>query len=94
MYPYNYAVFPPQLDNDGRALRVLKTGNTDWADRYLGKHLHIHVSVTEEASGKIEGTNNTQVLFVNTPYRFKWDKTVRYFKKGLPFEVKVGIVLL
>ncbi|XP_072015057.1 A.superbus venom factor 1-like [Amphiura filiformis] len=80
-----------KLESDGRATIELKTDNSYWHARYSGKRLQIHVSVTEESSGKTESANNTQVMFVNTPYRFKWDNTVKYFKKGLPFEVKIDV---
>ena len=55
----------------------------------MGKSLIIQAFVTDVANGETINTNHTRVVFTRTPYRFNWDNTRRYFKKGLPFPVKV-----
>ena len=61
-------------------------------DEFIGKRLHIEAFVVESATGKVESTNNTVLQFVDSPFRFKWDQTLKYFKTNLPFEVKVSWV--
>ncbi len=57
----------------------------------MGKRLIIQAFVTDSASGETINANNTRVAFTRTPYRFNWDSTPRYFKRGLPFAVKANI---
>ena len=58
-------------------------------DGIIGKRLHIEAFVVESATGKVESTN-TVLQFVDSPFRLKWDQTLKYFKTLLPFEVKVS----
>ncbi|XP_071802059.1 complement C3-like isoform X1 [Asterias amurensis] len=60
----------------------------DQMETLMGKSLIIQAFVTDVANGETINTNHTRVVFTRTPYRFNWDNTRRYFKKGLPFPVK------
>lgn len=61
----------------------------NWFAEYEGRRLYLEVSVLESASGLSENVSDISTKFVQSPYQFKWDRTVRWFKKGLPYEVKV-----
>ncbi|PIK37565.1 complement component 3-2, partial [Apostichopus japonicus] len=45
----------------------------------------------EEATGHFENASDTSVKIVNSPYIFSRERTVQYFKKGLPFQVKTEL---
>ena len=81
-----------QLNGEGKGYQELRMSDVtmrDWADRLMGKRLQIQAFVTDRSSGEIITANNTMVTFSRTPYRINWNLTQRYFKKGLPFAVKV-----
>ena len=61
----------------------------NWFEEYVGSRLHIQARVTEDSSGLIESANNTQMMFVRSPYVIDYKHTARFFKRNLPFEVKV-----
>lgn len=63
----------------------------NWFAEYEGRRLYLEVSVLESASGLSENVSDISTKFVQSPYQFKWDRTVRWFKKGLPYEVKVDL---
>ena len=81
-----------QLSEEGRAYPELVMAHVtlpNWAEVLTGKRLLIQAVVTDTASGETVSVNNTMVIFSQTPYQFVWDHTQKYFKKGLPFAVKV-----
>ena len=63
----------------------------DWFEDYQGSRLHIEAFVTDQSSGLTVSSNNTDVMIVTTPYVIKLDRTARFFKKDLPFDVKVSV---
>ncbi|XP_038046262.1 complement C3-like [Patiria miniata] len=80
--------------NDGRAYERMTMADVtleNWAETLMGKRLVIQAFVTDTATGETINTNNTHVTFSRTPYKFNWDLTQRYFKKGLPFAVKANV---
>ncbi|XP_072015058.1 complement C3-like [Amphiura filiformis] len=82
-----------ELNSHGHAVSLLRTAELqlDWFNAYVGSRLLIQAYITEDSSGTTETANNTQVLFVNSPYVIRYDHTAKYFKKDLPFEVKATI---
>ncbi|XP_022108952.1 complement C3-like [Acanthaster planci] len=83
-----------RLGEEGRAYPVLVMADVtlqNWAEALIGKRLIIQAIVTEKASGETVSVNNTMVIFSQTPYKFNWDRTQKYFKKGLPFAVKASV---
>ncbi|XP_071846855.1 complement C3-like [Apostichopus japonicus] len=63
----------------------------NWFAESEGRRLYVEVSVLESASGRSGNVSDISTKFVQSPYQFKLDRTVRWFKKGLPYEVKVDL---
>ncbi|XP_071847883.1 A.superbus venom factor 1-like [Apostichopus japonicus] len=63
----------------------------NWFDEYIGCSLYLETTVYEEATGHFENASDTSVKIVNSPYIFSRERTVQYFKKGLPFQVKTEL---
>lgn len=63
----------------------------NWFEENVGKRLYIEVSVLESASGHTENASDVSAKFVRSPFKFSWRRTVQYYKKGLPYEVKVNM---
>ncbi|PIK47380.1 complement component C3 [Apostichopus japonicus] len=63
----------------------------NWFAESEGRRLYLEVSVLESASGRSGNVSDISTKFVQSPYQFKWDRTVRWFKKGLPYEIKVDL---
>ncbi|XP_038046850.1 complement C3-like isoform X2 [Patiria miniata] len=83
-----------RLNEVGEAFQDLDMNDVkveNWAETLMGKRLVIQAFVTDTATGETINTNNTQVTFSRTPYKFNWDLTQRYFKKGLSFSVKANV---
>ena len=54
-----------------------------------GKRLLIHAFCYEGATGEYMDVINSQAIFVTTPYRLNFDRTIEYFKPGLPVVIQV-----
>ncbi len=84
-----------KLNDNGEHVHTLLMsdilGDQDF-DEVLGKRLYIEAFVSETATGKVESKNYTNLHFVDTPFKFVWDQTLKYFKTNLPFDVKVGYI--
>ncbi len=80
-----------QLDARGTATPILEMRELqlNWFNVFVGSRLLIQADVTEASSGTTESANNTEVMFVHSPYVIKYEHTAKYFKKDLPFEVRV-----
>ncbi|XP_071847884.1 complement C3-like [Apostichopus japonicus] len=78
---------------DGRARhnRDINILGDNWFDEYIGCSLYLETTVYEEATGHFENASDTSVKIVNSPYIFSRERTVQYFKKGLPFQVKTEL---
>ncbi|PIK37563.1 complement component 3-2 [Apostichopus japonicus] len=77
------------LEGEARHRRDINILGDNWFDEYIGCSLYLETTVYEEATGHFENASDTSVKIVNSPYIFSRERTVQYFKKGLPFQVKV-----
>ncbi|XP_067661748.1 complement C3-like [Haliotis asinina] len=57
-----------------------------------GGRLYLEADVTEEASGKVEHAIDQSVVFAETAYVFKFTRSSRFFKPGLPYILRVDVV--
>ena len=55
-----------------------------------GKRLFIEAKVTEQATGHEEEALDNTIHFTNTPLQISFKRSPKFFKPGVPFEVKVG----
>nr|ADW08937.1 complement component 3-2 [Apostichopus japonicus] len=78
------------LDGVARHNRDINILGDNWFDEY-GCSLYLETTVYEEATGHFENASDTSVKIVNSPYIFSRERTVQYFKKGLPFQVKTEL---
>ncbi|XP_071847907.1 complement C3-like isoform X2 [Apostichopus japonicus] len=74
-----------------RHVRDINILGDNWFDEYVGCSLYLETTVYEEATGHFENASDTSVKIVNSPYIFSRERTVQYFKKGLPFQVKTEL---
>lgn len=79
-------------NGDGHFRVLTRDLGENWFEENVGKRLYIEVSVLEAASGHSENASDVSAKFVRSPYRFSWRRTVQYYKKGLPYEVKVDLL--
>ncbi|XP_006824683.1 venom factor-like, partial [Saccoglossus kowalevskii] len=63
----------------------------NWFEDSEGKRLFIEASVTEDGTGLIENMTDNTAVFARSPYKFTFDQTVKYFKPGLPYELKLVV---
>ncbi|XP_077869264.1 complement C3-like, partial [Saccoglossus kowalevskii] len=68
-----------------------KTLGVDWFEENEEKRLLIEASVTEEATGSIENTTDNTAVFARSPYKIIFNQTVKYFKPGLPYDLKLAV---
>ncbi|XP_072176542.1 complement C3-like [Diadema setosum] len=57
----------------------------NWFEMYKGCKLIVEVKVTEQTTGVTEKAVDATTPIVSTPYRFKREETVMYYKPGLPY---------
>lgn len=57
-----------------------------------GGKLHIEAAITEYASGKIERSRDTSVVFAESLHTIKFTRSSRHFKPGLTYSLKVDVV--
>ncbi|XP_071844929.1 complement C3-like isoform X2 [Apostichopus japonicus] len=79
------------LEGEARHHRDVNILGDDWFDENVGCSLYLETTVYEEATGRFENASDTSVKIVNSPYIFSRERTVQYFKKGLPFQVKTEL---
>ncbi|PIK61554.1 complement component 3-2, partial [Apostichopus japonicus] len=79
------------LDGQARHHRDINILGDDWFDENVGCSLYLETTVYEEATGRFQSASDTSVKIVNSPYIFSRERTVQYFKKGLPFQVKTDL---
>ncbi|KAJ8028770.1 Complement C4-A [Holothuria leucospilota] len=81
------------LDAHGEAAVETATNilGEGWFEENVGRSLYIEVTVVEDATGHSENASDISAKFVRSPYMFSWTRTIRYFKKGLPYEVKADV---
>ncbi|XP_071944161.1 complement C3-like [Antedon mediterranea] len=65
---------------------------TNWFELFLGKYVYLEARVIEAATGIMEKMT-TAIPIVEHKYHFAVDNTLRFFKRGLPFEVKADVLL-
>lgn len=63
----------------------------NWFDENLGRTLYLEATVLEEVTGHFENASDVSVKIVSSPYVFNRDRTMNYFKPGLPFRVQASI---
>ncbi|CAB4009200.1 complement C3-like, partial [Paramuricea clavata] len=56
-----------------------------------GKRLFIEAKVIEQATGQEEKALDNTVYFTNTPLKISFKRSPRFFKPGVPFEIKVDV---
>ena len=78
---------------DGKATVIV---NTDLLKKHAkklwfpdGKRLLIEAKVIEEATGKQEEVLDNTIYFTTSPVKISFKRTPKFFKPGVPFEVKV-----
>ena len=54
-----------------------------------GKRLFVEAKVIEEATGKQEDVVDNTIYFTKSPVKISFKRTTRFFKPGVPFEIKV-----
>ena len=59
-----------------------------------GARLYVFATVTEIATGQTETGENATAVFATSPYKFHFKKSSKYFKPGLPYDLKVCISLI
>nr|KAG5700006.1 hypothetical protein BaRGS_001825 [Batillaria attramentaria] len=59
-----------------------------------GGKLHMEAAVTEYASGKVERSRDSSVVFAESPYTIKFTRSSRRFKPGLTYSLKIGDAFL
>ena len=56
------------------------------------RRLQVQADVIERATGNKETVVDNSCLFTSSPYLVEFKNTLKYFKPGLPFVVKVEVV--
>ncbi|XP_070581805.1 complement C3-like [Ptychodera flava] len=64
----------------------------NWFEDNEGKRLYIEASITEDATGLMENMTDNSPVFAKSPYKFRFDKTVKNFKPGLPYRMKIDVL--
>lgn len=89
---------PFQLNGTGMAEFHVKTDQVKLPVESVwfpnGGRLYLEADVTEEASGKVEHAIDQSVVFAETAYVFKFTRSSRFFKPGLPYILRVSYMLL
>ncbi|XP_064619848.1 complement C3-like [Lineus longissimus] len=79
-------------DFDGE--KTVALDKAEFRDKWfpdVGSRLVVEATVTEEASGKQETNSDSSAMFVNSPYVVSFDRTTKYFKPGLPYNLKLSL---
>ena len=58
-----------------------------------GERFIVESNCYERSTGEHMTDTNSQAMFVTTPYRFNFDRTLRNFKPGLPIVYQVSNTL-
>ncbi|XP_033111063.1 complement C3-like [Anneissia japonica] len=83
-----------ELSDAGRAIKAIDLDDileTNWFELYVGMLLYLEARVVEGSTGIIE-KKSASCPIVQQAYHFQADKTLRFFKRGLPFEVKADVL--
>lgn len=56
------------------------------------RRLQVQAYVIERATGNKETVEDNSCLFTSSPYLVEFKNTLKYFKPGMPFVVKVEVV--